>query len=51
MLMLEVVNGTREPDGSFKRYALRVDPKCTTAEQAWWSLSPVKRRHKVLIET
>jgi hypothetical protein len=28
LMMVEVVNSTAEPDGSFKNYFLRVDPKC-----------------------
>jgi hypothetical protein len=32
--VVEVVNGTPEPDGSFKRYYLRVPPSVTTAREA-----------------
>jgi hypothetical protein len=33
-VMLEVVNRSPEPDGSFKRYYLRVPPNMRTAHQA-----------------
>lgn len=32
--MVEVVNGTEEPDGTFKNYHLRVPPNITTAHEA-----------------
>jgi hypothetical protein len=32
--VVEVVNGTPEPDGSFKRYFLSVPPECQTATEA-----------------
>jgi len=34
IVMIEVVNRTREPDGSFKRYWLRVPPTMRTAREA-----------------
>jgi hypothetical protein len=34
IVMIEVVNSTREPDGRFKRYWLRVPPDMTTAREA-----------------
>jgi hypothetical protein len=34
IVMIEVVNRTREPDGSFKRYWLRVWPTTQTAREA-----------------
>jgi hypothetical protein len=34
VVMIEVVNRTREPDGSFKRYWLRVPPNMPTAREA-----------------
>jgi hypothetical protein len=32
--MVKLRNSTREPDGSFKPYWLRVDPRCETAHAA-----------------
>jgi hypothetical protein len=34
LVMVEVLNATAEPDGSFKTYFLRVDPLCRTAREA-----------------
>ena len=34
LTMVEVVNSTAEPDGTFKRYFLRVDPSCQSAHEA-----------------
>jgi len=34
LVMVRVVNSTAEPDGSFKRYNIRVDPRCTSAHEA-----------------
>ena len=34
LVMVKVVNATREPDGSFKDYWLRVDPRVRTAREA-----------------
>ncbi|MBO0884775.1 MAG: hypothetical protein J2P17_31480, partial [Mycobacterium sp.] len=34
IVLVELVNATREPDGNFKRYWLRVPPNMTTAREA-----------------
>ncbi len=34
LVMVRVMNSTPEPDGSIKPYTLRVDPRCTTAQDA-----------------
>jgi hypothetical protein len=34
IVAVEVVNSTRAPDGSFKRYWLRVPPEMSTAREA-----------------
>jgi len=34
LVMVRVLNSTPEPDGSIKPYWLRVDPTCTTAQEA-----------------
>lgn len=34
LVIVEVVNSTPEPDGSFHTYFLRVDPACRTAHAA-----------------
>jgi len=34
IVMLEVINSTREPDGHFKHYFLRLPPTITTAQAA-----------------
>ena len=34
LVLVEVVNSTAEPDGSFKRYFLRVPPSCRRAREA-----------------
>lgn len=43
LCVVKVVNSTPEPDGTYKDYYLRVDPRCKTALEAvaWtWELSP-----------
>ena len=52
IVMLEVVNSTREPDGRFKHYWLRVSPRMKTARQAVaWTFGMSADRYKLRIET
>lgn len=52
IVILEVINSTREPDGSFKHYWLRVPPEIETAHaaSAWTFDIPVKD-YAPMIET
>lgn len=34
LVMVQVVNSTPEPDGTYHEYWLRVDPRCRTAREA-----------------
>jgi hypothetical protein len=50
--MLEVVNSTPEPDGSFKRYWLRVPPQMQTAREASaWTFGLTSKEYEPLVET
>jgi len=52
IVLLEVVNSTREPDGSFKHYWLRVPPYMRTAHQASaWTFDIKPAKYAPLIET
>jgi hypothetical protein len=52
LLMIEVVNATREADGGFKRYWLRVPPNTKTArEAAAWTFAMPPDQYKPRIET
>jgi hypothetical protein len=49
---VEVVNGTREPDGSYKRYFLRVPPTMRTAREAVaWTYGLTAETYEPLIRT
>lgn len=50
--VVEVVNSTPEPDGSWKRYWLRVPPDVTSARQAVaWTFSVPVARYRPHVET
>ncbi len=50
--MIEMVKRTPEPDGSFKRYWLRVPPKTRTAREAVaWTFNMPAERYAPEIET
>jgi hypothetical protein len=52
IVMVEVVNSTREPDGSFKRYWLRVPPDMKTAREAVaWTFNVPAERYAPVKET
>ena len=52
IVMLEVVNATRERDGSSKHYWLRVPPTMTTArEAAAWTFDRAPEDYAPSIET
>ena len=52
IVMLEVVNSTREPDGSFKKYWLRVPPTITKAQEAAaWTFDVPAKDYDPQIET
>ncbi len=52
MRFVEVVNGTRESDGSYKHYFLRVPPNVTTARQAVaWTYGLTAEQYRPLIRT
>ncbi len=52
IVILEVVNSTREPDGSFKHYWLRVPPNMKTAHEALaWTFDIEPAKYAPLIET
>ena len=50
LVMLEVVNRSKEPDGTYKHYTLRVPPNMETAEQAWRWLGGmnIKAKHNFI---
>jgi hypothetical protein len=52
IVMLEVINATRESDGSFKHYWLRVPPGMKTAREATaWTFDIPVERYAPIIET
>jgi hypothetical protein len=52
IVMIEVVNRTREPDGRFKRYWLRVPPTMRTAREALaWTFDMPAQRYAPETET
>lgn len=52
VVMLEVINSTREPTGEFKHYWLRVDPSCRTAHEASaWTFNTPTKEYTPKIET
>jgi hypothetical protein len=52
IVMIEVVNRTRDPDGGFKRYWLRVPPTVQTAREAVaWTFNMPAEQYAPEIET
>ncbi len=52
IVMIEVINRTREPLGGFKRYWLRVPPTIRTAREAVaWTFNMPARQYAPVIET
>ena len=52
LVVVHVVNSTEEPDGTFKKYALRVPPDMKTARQAVaWTFGMTEREYAPAIET
>lgn len=52
LVMVEVVNSTPEPDGSFKDYMIRVDPRCRTAREAVaWTFGKSPDAYSPTLET
>jgi hypothetical protein len=52
LVMVKVVNSTPEPNGEFKDYFLRVDPKCTTARGAVaWSFGKTENEYSPSVQT
>lgn len=52
LVMVEVVNSTAEPDGSFKDYFLRVSPECRTAQEAVaWTFDMTPEEYRVSVQT
>jgi hypothetical protein len=52
IFLLEVINSTREPDGSFKHYWLRVPPTMKTArDAAAWTFDIPADEYAPAIET
>ena len=50
--MVEVVNSTAEPDGTFNRYWLRVPPQTRTAKEAVaWTFGLTEQEYEPLIQT
>ena len=51
--VVEVVNGTAEPDGSLKRYTLSVPPECRTAIEAtaWTYGMTTKEYSRIRVRT
>jgi hypothetical protein len=50
--MVEVENSTPEPDGSFKRYFLRVPPTMRDADSAIaWTFRMSKEEYQLAMET
>jgi len=47
--VVEVVNGTAEPDGSHRRYFLSVPPECRTAcEAVAWTYGMTAEQYRAL---
>lgn len=52
LVMVEVLNSTMEPDGSFKTYFLRVPPSITTARGGVaWTFGETEETYEPLVET
>jgi hypothetical protein len=52
IVILEVINSTAEPDGSWKRYWLRVPPQMQTAHEASaWTIDMLAKDYAPTIET
>jgi hypothetical protein len=52
IVMLEVINSTREPDGRFKHYFLRVPPTIATAREAVaWTFDVPAKDYAPVVET
>lgn len=52
MVMVDLVNSTPEPDGSFKKYMIRVDPKVRTAREAVaWTFEKAEAEYEPAIQT
>ena len=52
LVMIEVINSTQEPDGSFKTYFLRVPPNCETAKEAVaWTFNKNKEIYNTVIQS
>jgi hypothetical protein len=52
IVMIEVINSTREPDGTFKKYWLRVPPTVRTAHEAVaWTFGTTTKEYMPLMET
>ena len=52
LVMVEVVNSTPEPDGTFRKYFLRVDPACRSARDAIaWTFGMLAKEYQPLMET
>jgi hypothetical protein len=52
VVMIELVNSTREPDGSFKRYWLRVPPQMRSSHEAVaWTFGVEAKDYVPVIET
>jgi hypothetical protein len=52
IVMIEVINSTQEPDGSWKRYWLRVPPNMQTAREAVaWTFGLAADQYRPMVET
>lgn len=52
LVMVRVVNSTPEPDGSFKRYMLRVPPTVQTAREAVaWTFDMPPEQYRPEVQT
>jgi hypothetical protein len=52
LVMVEVLNSSPEPDGSFKTYFLRVDPRCKTVREAiGWTFDLPAEQYAPMIQT
>ena len=52
LVMVELLNSTAEPDGSYKTYFLRVPPTIKTAREAVaWTFDEVEENYAPLQET
>jgi hypothetical protein len=52
LAMVEVINSTPEPDGTHKRYMLRVPPAMTTCQEAVaWTFNATPDEYAVAVET